>query len=481
MSMNLQDRPEPGTPGIREYDLLVVGAGPAGMSAAVRARTLGLTVLVVDDQPGPGGQIWRAIETVSATPAGALLGEEYRSGADLAQAFRASGADYDTDMQVWQIEPGWNVYMSRTQQAQVVRAGHVLLATGAQERPMPFPGWTLPGVITVGAAQILLKTSRQIPADPVWVAGSGPLPLLYMTQLLRAGGRVAGWLDTTPAGAWKRALPYLMGAAPGWRDIAKGLGWLRALRRAGVPIVRNVTQLRARGGARIESIEYRTGKGKTATVPAQLLLVHEGVVPSMHFTQALECEHAWRADQACLVPALDEWGQTSRPGIYVAGDGAGIGGARAACTRGEIAALDIACHAGKLDKEESRRQAAPLRSRLAAELSARPLLDALYPPRAEIFSPSDETIVCRCEELTAADIRAFSHVGLPGPNQIKAFTRAGMGPCQGRQCGYTIAHILAQDQGRPVEHVGYYRIRPPLKPLTLGELASLDSVEEALR
>jgi NADPH-dependent 2,4-dienoyl-CoA reductase/sulfur reductase-like enzyme len=459
----------------RSYDLLIIGAGPAGMSAAVRARESGLSVLVVDDQPAPGGQIWRAVETVAASATGTLLGEEYQAGARLAQQFRASGAELSAQTQVWQIEPGWNVYMSREQQAEMVQAKQVMLASGAQERPMPFPGWTLRGVMTVGAAQILLKTSRQVPADPVWVAGSGPLPLLYMTQLLRAGGRIAGWLDTTPAGGWRRALPHLAQAAGGWRDIAKGLGWSYALRRGGFPIVRGVTQLRAHGGDRIESIEYRTAQGKTAVVPARLLLVHEGVVPSIHFTQALECKHTWLDAQACLAPVLDDWGQTSRPDLYVAGDGAGIGGARAACTRGEISALGIAMRAGRVDKQDARRQAAPLRARLAAELATRPLLDAVYPPRAELFAPADETVVCRCEELTAGDIRAFANVGQPGPNQIKAFTRAGMGPCQGRQCGYTIAHLLAGAQKRTVQEVGFYRIRPPLKPLTLGELASLDT------
>ncbi|MCD0503735.1 NAD(P)/FAD-dependent oxidoreductase, partial [Bordetella petrii] len=188
-----------------EVDVLVVGAGPAGMSAAIALREAGLRVMVVDEQPAPGGQIWRAVETVAGTPAGAVLGDEYRAGAALAGRFRACGAEYRPQTQVWQIEPGWHVYMSHAGQAEAVRAGQVLLATGAQERPAPFPGWTLPGVLTVGAAQILLKTSREVPANPVWVAGSGPLPLLYMAQLLRAGGRIAGWLDTAPAGQWRRA------------------------------------------------------------------------------------------------------------------------------------------------------------------------------------------------------------------------------------------------------------------------------------
>lgn len=459
----------------RQFDLLIIGAGPAGMSAAIRARGHGLSVLVVDDQSAPGGQIWRAVETVASTVTGALLGDEYRAGSALVQVFRSCGADYEPNTQVWQLEQGWHVYMSRAQKAEIVQTANVLLATGAQERPAPFPGWTLPGVLTVGAAQILLKTSRQVPAEPVWIAGSGPLVLLYMVQLLRAGGKIAGWLDTSPADSWRRGLPHLRGALTSWRDLLKGLKWMQALRAAKVPVFRNVTQFYGEGDGRLEHLVYETQDGATHRVPARLLLVHEGVVPSIHITKALECRHSWLPEQACLVPELDIWGQTSQAGIFVAGDGAGIAGTHAAVVRGDLAAIGIMIRANQISLDEAIRIAAPLRQQLNAELAIRPMLDAMYPPRPTVFSPSDDTIVCRCEELTAGDIRAAAHIGKPGPNQIKSFTRAGMGPCQGRQCGYTIAHILAAEQDRSVDEVGFFRIRPPLKPLTLGELASLDT------
>lgn len=462
----------------REFDVVVIGAGPAGMSAAIGLRGQGLSVLVVDEQAAPGGQIWRAVEAVAGTPTGKLLGDEYRAGLDLAARFRASGAVYQPQTQVWQIEPGWHVYMTRDGQAEAVRANQIVLALGAQERPAPFPGWTLPGVLTVGAAQILLKTSRQVPSEPVWVAGSGPLPLLYMAQLLRAGGKIAGWLDTSPPGGWRRALPWAGAALAGWGDVSKGMAWLREIKAAGVKRVRGVTALRALGETRLQEVEYTGADGKTVRAPASVLLSHEGVVPSIHMTRALECDHSWNVQQACLTPNVDEWGQTSKSGVYVAGDGAGIGGAQAACVRGELAAVGIAQQTGRLTPQAASALAAPLRDKLAALLRLRPMLDALYPPRASIFSPPDDTIVCRCEELTAGDIRKAAAIGQPGPNQIKSYTRAGMGPCQGRQCGYTIAHILAAEQNRPVAEVGFYRIRPPLKPLTLGELASLDIEEE---
>ncbi len=463
----------------RSVDLLIIGAGPAGMSAAVQARQLGLEVLVVDEQPAPGGQIWRAVEARAESGMASLLGEEYAAGLPLAQAFRACGALYEPATQVWQIEPGWKIFMSHAQKAECVQATSVLLATGAQERPAPFPGWTLPGVLTVGAAQILMKNAREIPQVAPWIAGSGPLVLLYMVQLLRAGGRIAGWLDTTPPGAWRRGIAHAAGALAAWKDLAKGAAWMHEIRRAGFPIVRGVTQLRARGTQQLEQLSYKTASGKEGAVDLQLLLVHEGVVPSVHMTHALACEHAWNESQLSLAPLLDPWGMTSKPGIFMAGDGAGIGGARAACTRGTLSAVGAALNMGRLDADAANRLATPLRGHLAREMAMRPLLDAMYPPRAELFSPPDDTVVCRCEELTAGDIRATVAGGRPDPNQAKSLTRAGMGPCQGRHCGYTVAHILAQAHGKTVQEVGFHRIRPPLKQLTLGELASLDNGQEA--
>jgi len=455
-----------------EYDLLIVGAGPAGMAAAVTARRHGLSVLVVDDQQAPGGQIWRGVETVAATPRGARLGEAYRIGAERTAAFRACGAIYEPGCQLWQIEPGFRAFLTQDREARVIAAKAVVLATGAQERPAPFPGWTLPGVLTVGAGQILLKTANQVPAQPVWIAGCGPLPLLYMTQLLAAGGKIAGFLDTTPRGRLAGALRHLPQALGRIGDLAKGLSWMWSLKRAGVPVIRHVTELVAEGDGRLQTLRYRTEDGGESAVPAEVLLVHEGVVPSIHAPLALGCAVEWRTAQQCYAPVVDTWGETSLPGVFVAGDGAGIGGAAAAELRGALAGLRVAVTLGALKEAEN--AAAPIRRDLARELALRPFLDAMFAPRPQVFAPADATIVCRCEEVTAGDIRARAAVGRPGPNQLKAFTRAGMGPCQGRQCGYPVMHLVAAAQQRPAADIGFMRIRPPLKPVTLGELASLD-------
>lgn len=464
----------------REFDVIVVGAGPAGMSTAIALRTASLSVLVVDEQPAPGGQIWRSVESVAATSVGNILGEEYRAGSEVVSQFRKSGAIYEPGTQVWKIEPGFKVFLKRDGLPEAVRGHRVVLATGAQERPAPFPGWTLPGVLTVGAAQILLKTSRQIPEGPVWVVGSGPLPLLYMAQLLRAGGKVEGWIDTSPSDGWLRSLRWFAPIIANIREVKKGLTWLYELRKAGVRRVRGATGIKALGDGRLESIEYISSDGTRNVVPANVLLSHEGVVPSIHITKSMDCEHVWNTQQLSWMPLLDELGQTTVPGVFVAGDGANIGGAKAACIRGELVGLGIISLCGNKQSRETADAIATLRTKLAKALSLRPMLDSIYPPRESIVSPSDDTVVCRCEELTAGDIRKACSIALPGPNQLKAFTRAGMGPCQGRQCGYTIANIIATEQKQCVADVGFYRVRPPLKPITLGELALLNDDEEGV-
>lgn len=454
------------------YDLLVIGAGPAGMAAAMTVQRHGLRVMVLDDQPAPGGQIWRSIETSGQRDD--ILGPAYTEGRSIAREFRASGASYLSGAQVWRIDPGFRIYVSVDHQAQVLEANAVVFATGAQERPIPFPGWTLPGVLTIGAAQILLKSAGEIPTEPVWIAGSGPLALLYALQLLRAGGTIAGFLDTTPAGQWRKALRHLPRALRASSDLLKGLSWQAALRRSRIPVVKGVTEIAALGENRIERLRYATAGGSAKTVDANVLLVHEGVVPSIHAAISASCELKWSEAQDCFIPVVDSWGESTQPNLFIAGDGAGIAGAKAASLRGTLAGIRIAERAGTLPALDGESEARGIRDKLDRELAIRPFLDALYKPRRQIFEPADNTIVCRCEAVSAADIRSLATIGSPGPNQLKAGSRAGMGPCQGRQCGYTVTRILAAEQGRTPADVGFLHIRPPIKPVTLGELAAID-------
>lgn len=455
-----------------QYDLLIVGAGPAGMAAALTAKSCGLHVIVLDDQPAPGGQIWRSIEISERRDD--ILGPTYVEGRAIAQEFRESGVTYIASAQVWRIEPGFRVFLSIDQLPQVIEANAVVFATGAQERPNPFIGWTLPGVLTIGAAQILLKNAGEIPAEPVWIAGCGPLALLYARQLIRAGGEIAGFLDTTQAGQWRKALPHLPRALRSAGNLIKGLMWQAELRRNKVPFIKNVVDIAALGNERVKQLQYVTSDGTVRVVDAGVLLVHEGVVPNIHAAMSVNCQLKWSDAQDCFVPVVDKWGESSLAGLFIAGDGAGIAGAKASSLRGELAGLRIAERAGARSRSAIERTARKINSELNRELAIRPFLDALYKPRTQVFEPSDETLVCRCEAVSAAEVRSLASIGRPGPNQLKAGCRAGMGPCQGRQCGYTVTRILAAEQGRSPAEVGYLNIRPPIKPVTLGELAAIE-------
>ncbi|MGE8941566.1 NAD(P)/FAD-dependent oxidoreductase [Leptospira interrogans] len=449
-------------------DVLIIGAGPGGMAAAMRLREAQVDVIVVDDASAPGGQVWRAAEQTNDIAA--ALGAEYSNGRDVIARFRASGARYFPETEVWRLDSGWNAFTKHHGIVDRINAKAIVLATGAFERPVPFPGWTLPGVMTVGAAQTLLKSAHQIPQDGVWIAGSGPLVLLYIAQLRALGGRIAGWLNTAPkSNLWAatKHWPAILRNVP---DFAKGVTWRTQLALSSVPVI-NISDITAEGDGRLEIITYTTTGGKRVEVGANLLLVHEGVVPNIHATVALGCEHHWSSQQQCFVPRLDAFCMTSRSNLYVVGDGGGILGARAARRTGELAALGILKQTGKISAQDCAREAGGLRTHLDREIAFRRFLDTLFLPRRSVLVPEGDTIVCRCEEVSARSICDAARVPGSGPNQVKAFTRAGMGPCQGRQCGLTISQIIAATSGKEMDGVGYLNIRPPLKPITVGEIA----------
>jgi NADPH-dependent 2,4-dienoyl-CoA reductase/sulfur reductase-like enzyme len=480
-----------------DYDVLVVGAGPAGLAAATTAAGLGLRTVLLDEQAAPGGQIYRAITSTPLTERN-ILGDDYWHGATLLQPFLDSGATYLPESTVWAIAPAgaavgaapaggaararpamYEVAYSGPSGSVILRARYIILATGAQERPFPIPGWTLPGVISAGAAQILLKSAGMAPQDSTVLAGCGPLLYLIAWQYLNAGVRIDALLETAPRGNLRQALPHAWGflRSP---YLGKGLKLLRAVR-AAVPIVRNVIELEALGDNAVQAVRLRSADGAERTLPAQQLLLHHGVIPNVNLSRAVGIDHEWNEALACWEPRVDRWGVTSVPGVALAGDGAGIAGALAAEQRGRLAAAHAALLLGRIDETRRDHLAAPWRGALQRATRGREFFDALYLPAAAFRRPRGDTLVCRCEEVTAEQIRATVRLGCPGPNQMKAFLRCGMGPCQGRLCGATVTEVIADERGVHPREVGYYRLRFPTKPLTLGELADMPQTEASLR
>ncbi len=456
-------------------DLAIIGAGPAGMAAAALAARHGLRVTLLDEQPRPGGQIYRDVDRATALR-GDLLGPDYTHGATLTAALKHSGVDHVSGAVVWAIEEGFALSYTKDGRGAQIMADRVLLATGAIERPMPLPGWTLPGVMTAGAGQILLKQSGVLARRAVLV-GAGPLLYLTAAQMLRAGTPPLALVETATRGDLLGAMRHLGGALRGWRYLLKGLGLLAELKRGGVKRHVGATGLAIEGRARAEALSFSAG-GKSHRIACDTVYLHHGVVPNVQAARSLGVGHDWNAAQACFLPRLDVWGQSDVPGIYVAGDSAGIGGAKVAEEAGRLAALHVTQAAGRITQTERDRQAAPLRATLARERAVRPFLDRAYPPCPEALTPADATLICRCEEVTAGDIRTYASLGCVGPNQAKAFGRAGMGPCQGRYCGLTVTALLAEANGQTPDATGYYRVRAPLKPVTLGELALMDQTAQ---
>ncbi len=450
-----------------KIDFAVIGAGPAGMAAATLAAELGLDTLIVDEQDAPGGQIYRGVEQAEDS---SPLGADYLAGKPLAAGMRASGATYLPATTVWHIDPDGTLSMVSAGVSRTVRARRVLVATGAIERPAPIPGWTLPGVMTAGAAQIMLKTAGLVPACRAVLAGQGPLVWLVAAQLIHAGAPPALILDTTPHVNYHAAARLLPRALwPARRALRRGISLIREVRGAGFPIVRRVTGVRALGRDRVERVVWDGGE-----VAADLLLLHEGVIPNTQISLALGLDHRWDAAQFCWRPVVDEWGASALQAISLAGDGGGIAGAGAAALQGRLAALDAASFLDKIDPAERDRRARPIRAALRRELAIRPFLDALYRPAPAVLLPADDVVACRCEEITVAQIRRAARLGAQGPNQAKAFTRCGMGPCQGRICGPVVSAVMADTLNKPIAEIGAYRPRAPYKPITLGALAGLD-------
>ncbi len=470
------------------YDLVVVGAGPAGMSAASLAAEAGLSVLAVDENPAPGGQIYRGI-TGTPIKRRSILGADYWRGEEIVSRFASSPANFAPRATMWSLSPlperrgaaaGFEVGLSIGGTARHIHAREVIAATGALERPFPIPGWTLPGVLTAGAAQIALKASGMVPDGRVVVAGCGPLLFLVATQLLAAGANVVAVLDTAERGNWGKALRHIPGLVRS-SYLLKGVGLLLKARRA--RLVPGVTDLRAEAGKedRLARVVYRRG-GDEIALDCDILLLHQGVVPNINLSSAVGCLQDWDDRQLAFVPRIDPWMQTSLPGLSIPGDGSGIRGAEAAAAGGMLAALGLLARLGRIASAERDRRAVPLRAAFDRLSAGRAFLDTLYrPPKAFRVPKRNDTIVCRCEEVSAARIRDAVAAGATGPNQMKVFLRCGMGPCQGRECGLTVTELMAEERGSTPSQIGSYHLRSPFKPVTLGELAALPTDEAAVK
>lgn len=466
------------TPDVR---LVVVGAGPAGLAGALAAADAGVPVTLVDAGTQIGGQFYRQPAPELRAQRPQALHHDWRTWQLLRRRFDAHVAAgrirHLAQHQVWFVERsngGFAVHaltdadQDRAVSVPVsVHADAVLLATGAYEKVLPFPGWTLPGVITAGAAQAMLKGALVLPGRTIVVAGTGPLLLPVAVGLAEAGARVSALIES----AHPRELRHLAPTLAAHPDkLAEAAGYAARLALSRVPIHYGHTVLAAHGTAGVESVTVaaldrhgRVRQGSERQIPCDSLAIGHGVLPHLDLASALGATVI--GDERPAVRADDEQ-RTDVPGLWVAGETTGIGGSALALVEGEIAGRSIATTlSGQAQNADRSARLRRTRDRLRDFFAA---LDKIYtPPASALEAITDATIVCRCEEVSAGAVRtAVRDLGATDLRTVKLLTRAGMGWCQGRVCTPGVAAVAGCPATAP-------RI-PFARPVPLGVLARSD-------
>ncbi|MFJ4535012.1 FAD-dependent oxidoreductase [Streptomyces tibetensis] len=495
-------------------DLAVIGAGPAGLAAALAASARGVRVALVDAAAQPGGQFYRQPAAGLGAARPEALHHRWRTWERLRDGIAASTVRVLTEHHVWCVERTSESFTVHAllgpdqEEPAEVHARAVLLATGGYEQVLPFPGWTLPGVVTAGGAQAMLKGGLVVPGRRAVVAGAGPLLLPVATGLAAAGVEVAALVESAAPGRLARHAPALAGKLP------EGAGHAARLLRHRVPVLTRHTVVRAHGDDRLTGVtvaalddEGRVRPGTERHLPCDTLATSHGMLPHTDLAESLGC----RLDG--LSVAVDPEQRTDVPGVWAAGETTGIGGAALALAEGHIAGCSAAAHLrgtapgpepaahppGTAPGPEPAAAHPPgtvpgpvpaahpwgtlpgpapaahspgavpgpapaaLKARTKLERSAAALDSAYAPPAHWPEQITDDTVICRCEEVTAGSVREALDLGAGDERTVKLLSRAGMGWCQGRMCGTAIA-ALAGCAPTPAR-------RPFARPVPLGVLA----------
>ena len=445
--------------------VLVVGAGPAGSRAAKTLLDYGVRPILVDEAPKSGGQIYRRQPDGFKRAAKALYGFEAKKAVCLHEGFDAFKVhiDYHPETLVWNLWRNVAHIIGPNGMAEIPYDA-LLLATGAMDRTIPLPGWTLSGVYSMGGAQVALKYQGCAIGKRVVFCGTGPLLYLVAYQYAKAGAEVVAVLDSSRLAAGFR---FVGGLAVGGVTIIKGVYYAAWLRLRGITVLNGVTPLGFDGTTRVEAVRVRTNRGTLKTFACDAVGYGFGLKPETQLADLAGASFRFDLAARLWLPTVDEDGRAAQQGLYLAGDGVSIMGADAAALRGELAALALLKDHGIAVSNGS---LARRRRRLKRLNRFRVALDRLFPfPVRLIPAIDDDIIVCRCEAIRASEIRqAASMLGAAEVNRCKALTRAGMGRCQARLCASNIAELVADELDLPIEAVGRLRGQAPIKPLPIS-------------
>ena len=460
-------------------EVLVVGAGPAGLQAARAAATAGAQVIIVDERPAPGGQYFKQLSKTHAFRNEAAMDSQFRAGRDLIAKVEDLGVRILRQALVWGAFAADEIGVVADGKAMVIRPKQLILATGAYEKGVPLPGWTLPGYMTTGAVQTLIRAYRVAPGRRVLVAGNGPLNFQVARELVEAGVEVAALVESAPRPGPAQASAVLTALRHSPDLMRDGLTYLWRLRRASVPILYGHAIVEARGSDGVESVVVAP-IGPTGEPSAEgrrefnvdAVSVGYGFMPSNDISRPLGCRHCYDADSGSLVAELSADYETSVPGVFVAGDCGGMGGSRVAMEQGFLAGCKAAGNLGKalpdhIISERDRRR----RRLVSHEHFQKAIWTVFRGPTLTDQLARDDTVVCRCEEVTLATLRQTVKDGSESVGNLKHQTRAGMGPCQGRYCGALMARMVDSHVGSATSELSFFAPQPPIKPVPIGVIA----------
>ncbi|MEI2616671.1 MAG: NAD(P)/FAD-dependent oxidoreductase [Thermomicrobiales bacterium] len=458
--------------------IVVVGAGPAGIAAATMLLEQGARVTLIDEMPAVGGQYYKQRSAARNISRGRDLDERVEKGQDRLAALHGDRFTLQTDTLAWGLFQPSQVATLRGDTADILSPDAVVLAGGAMERAAAFPGWTLPGVIMAGGVQSLLSKDGVLPGRRFLVAGTGPLLLAVAGEIAEAGGQVVGVVEGSQATAPLRHLHHFWGQM---RRVKEAWDYRRVLAQHDIPIYSGHVVTAARGDGQVEEVTFARADADwqvlpdtQRTVAVDTLCIHFGFEALTEIARMAECETAWEEDRGGWHVVHDDGMRASQPGIYVAGQLAGIGGADLAESTGALAGLSAAHDLGLLSERSYTAQAASLRQDIAQRRDIARVLNTIYVPGAalpDVVTP--ETIICRCEEIQASAIDTAIAEGALSINDIKRRTRCGMGLCQGRICSPIVRAYVARKAGATPTDVGLITARPPLRPIPLAALADL--------
>ena len=441
-------------------NIVIVGAGPAGIAAAATVAAHGHRPTLLDEARQPGGQVYRRPTARTAGDPAAMLGAQYAGYQRTHAAFEALAGriDYQPETLVWNVAGG-AVHTLRGSQTSRHPYDALILATGATDRLYPVEGWTLPGVFSLGAAQVLLKDQGCLIGRRTIFCGSSPLLYLAALQYLRAGGHVPAIVDTAPWHGKLAAMPLMLTGA---NLLTRGLAWMAELRRRSVPIHHGATLRRILGPDHVQAIII-AANGRETTIAADAVALGFGLRSETQLAELAGARLRFDNVQRQFRPETDPDGRIG-PNLYAAGDGSIIGGADAAEASGRLAALALLADFGhRVAPDRLRKRVARLR-RLQSALAR------AFPAPDWAAAAADGVVLCRCENISVGEVRRVLRAPLsPGDvNRVKALTRCGMGRCQGRFCGLALAELMSAETGTPLAQLGWLRAQAPVKPLPLA-------------